>query len=54
MRECGARFEVGIEDLDAAVDEFNTLMDVQVALQDAARGFLFVPWSDNLSKSWQG
>jgi hypothetical protein len=54
MRECGARFEVGIDDLDAALDEINTLMEVQGALQDASRGFLFLPWSGELSEPWQG
>jgi hypothetical protein len=54
MRECGARFEVGIDDQDAALDEINTLMEVQGALQDASRGYLFLPWNGNLSESWQG
>jgi hypothetical protein len=54
MRECGARFEVEIDDLDAALDEINTLMEVQGALQDASRGFLFLPWNGNLSEPWQG
>lgn len=53
MRECGARFEVGIDDLDAALDEINTLMEVQGALQDASQGFLFLPWNGNLSEPWQ-
>ena len=39
-------------DLDAALDEINTLMEVQGALQDASRGYLFVPWSGNLSEPW--
>jgi hypothetical protein len=54
MRECSARFEVSIDDLDAALDEINTLMEVQSALQDASRGFLFLPWNGNLSETWQG
>lgn len=54
MRECGARFEVGIDDLDAALDEINTLMEVQGALQDASQGFLFLPWNGELSEPWQG
>lgn len=52
MRECGARFEVEIEDLDEALDEINTLMEVQGALQDASRGYLFLPWNGTLSKPW--
>jgi hypothetical protein len=54
MRECGARFEVGIDDLDEALDEINTLMEVQGALQYASQGFLFLPWNGNLSEPWQG
>ncbi len=32
MRECNARFEIDIDDLDAVLDEINTLMEVQGAL----------------------
>jgi hypothetical protein len=52
MRECDARFEIGIDDLDEALDEFNTLMEVQGALQDASQGYLFLPWNGNLSEPW--
>lgn len=54
MRECDARFEISIEDLDEALDEFNTLMEVQGAIQDASQGYLFLPWNGNLSEPWQG
>ena len=53
MGECAARFEVVIDDLGAALDEINTLIEVQVALQDASQGFLFLPWNGNLSEPWQ-
>jgi hypothetical protein len=53
MRKCGARFEIVIDDLDVALDEFNTLMEVQAALQDASQGFLFLPWNGNLSEPWR-
>jgi hypothetical protein len=49
MRECDARFEVSFEDLDVALDEINTMMGVQVALQEACNGFLFLPWNGHLS-----
>ena len=52
MRECSARFEIDIQDLDAALDEMNTLMEVQGALQDASRGFLFLPWNGRLSEPY--
>ena len=53
MRECGARFEIDFDDLDAALDEIHTLMEVEVALQDASQGFLFLPWNGNLSEPWE-
>jgi hypothetical protein len=54
MRDCDARFEIRIEDLDAALDEINTLMEVQGALQDASQGFLFLPWNGSLTEPWAG
>ncbi len=54
MRDCDARFEVSFESLDEGLDEINTLMEVQGALQDASRGFLFLPRNGNLSEPWQG
>lgn len=50
MSRCNARFEVFFDDLDEVLDEINTLMDVQGALQDASGGFLFTPWNGNLTK----
>jgi hypothetical protein len=52
MREFTARFEIEIEDLDEALDEINTLMEIQGGLQDASSGYLFIPWNGNLSKPW--
>jgi hypothetical protein len=52
MSKCNARFEVVIDDLDTALDEINTLMEVQGALQDASKGYLFTPWNDNVSEPW--
>src|SRR4051812_18000200 len=37
MRECDARFEIDFDSLDEALDEINTLMEVQGALQDASQ-----------------
>ncbi|MEK6236009.1 MAG: hypothetical protein N2C14_14980 [Planctomycetales bacterium] len=53
MRQCDACFEIIIDDLDAALDEINTLMEVQGALQDASRGYLYLPWNGNLSEPWE-
>ena len=49
LRGCDARFEVSFESLDDALDEINTMMEVQVALQEACGGFVFLPWNENLS-----
>jgi hypothetical protein len=53
MRECDARFDIGIDDLDEALQEINTLIEVQTAVQDASQGYLFLPWNNNLSEPWR-
>ncbi|MGL6073948.1 MAG: hypothetical protein ACRC8S_07290 [Fimbriiglobus sp.] len=53
MKKCTARFEVSIDDLDAALDEINTLIEVQTALQDASQGYLFLTWNGKLSAPWR-
>jgi hypothetical protein len=54
MRECDARFEISFDSLDEALDEINTLMEVQAALQEVARGYLFLPWNGNLVEPPRG
>lgn len=49
MRTLDARFEIAIDDLDEALDEINTLIDVQSALQEVSNGYLFLPWNGHLS-----
>jgi hypothetical protein len=49
MSACDARFEILIEDLDAVLDEINTLIDVQACLQDLVHGWLFRTWNGELS-----
>ena len=48
LERCDQRFEIEIDDLAAALDEINTLMEVQGFLQDATRGILFTCWNGNL------
>jgi hypothetical protein len=48
MAGCEARYEILIDDLDGALDEMNTLIDVQAALQDATDGYLFNTWNGEL------
>ncbi len=52
MSKCNARFELIIDDLGRALDEINTLMEAQGALQDASKGYLFTPWNDTISEPW--
>jgi hypothetical protein len=47
---CDARFEVLIDDLDAALQEYDTLFAVQEALAEATGGFVFNTW--NGESSW--
>jgi hypothetical protein len=49
LAACNARFEIGIDDLDEVLDEMNTLIEVQSALQDATNGYLFNAWNGELT-----
>lgn len=51
LRNCNARFEIEIDDLEAALDEINTLMEVQFALMEVSNGYLFTPWNGNLTNA---
>lgn len=42
---CDRRFEILIEDLEATLDETNTLAEVQMTLQDLTNGYLFNDWN---------
>lgn len=42
---CDARFEVFIDDLDATLQEYNTLFAIQEALVTASGGFVFNTWN---------
>jgi len=48
IKLCDARFEVSIPDLDEALDEMNTLIELQGTLQDVSNGYLFTHWNGNL------
>ena len=52
MSKCNVRFEIKISNLNEALNEINTLMEVQGALQDASKGYLFTPWNNNISEPW--
>ena len=46
---CDRCFLVAIDDFDEALDEINTMMEVQAALQDLTSGVLFLSWNRQLS-----
>jgi hypothetical protein len=46
---CDALFEVSFLDLDEVLDESTTLVEVQCALEEATRGFLYIGWNRHLS-----
>ncbi|MCU0493325.1 MAG: hypothetical protein MUD01_17200 [Chloroflexaceae bacterium] len=48
LTHCDARFEILISNLDVALDEMNTLIQVQTALQNLTHGFLFNSWNGAL------
>jgi hypothetical protein len=50
LEQCDVRFEVLIDDLDEALDEINTLIEVQVALMNATQGFLFNTWIGEVTR----
>lgn len=53
VAQCDGRFNVSVDDLDAAQNEINTMLEVMGALQDAARGYLYLPWNGTLTEPWE-
>ncbi|EPG5380528.1 hypothetical protein [Stenotrophomonas maltophilia] len=50
MSQCTARFEISITDLEAVLDEMNTLIEVQQTLLTAVDGVLWNEWNEALSR----
>lgn len=46
---CDAYIEIKFESLDEVLDEINTLIDVQAALQAATGGLLYLSWNQSFS-----
>lgn len=44
-----AGYAIEIDDLDAALDEMNTLIEVQAKMQGATTGWIFNEWNGSLS-----
>jgi hypothetical protein len=45
LSRCDGAIQVSVGDLEAALDEINGLIEMQLVLQDACKGFLFVGWN---------
>ena len=50
LSRCNVRFEVIIEDLEQAIDEMNSLIELQLTLQSLANGFIYNYWNGELSE----
>lgn len=48
MSQCDVRYEIAIDDLDAVLDEINTLIEVQATLQDATGGYIHNSWNGKI------
>ena len=46
---CNAYIEIAFESLDEVLDEINTLIQVQVTLQQATGGLLYCSWNQSFS-----
>jgi hypothetical protein len=46
---CDRRFEVGFDDLDAVLDDINTLIEVEGQLQELTGGCAWTSWNGNLA-----
>lgn len=49
MHCCNKRLEVRFDNLDEVLDEINTLIQVQIILQEATQGIIFNNWNDQLN-----
>lgn len=51
LRGCDAEFEITFEDLNAVLDEINTLIEVQATLQNETEGFSYNKWNSSLQSA---
>ncbi len=52
LATCDARFAITFEDLDAVLDETNTLIETQLALQSITSGVMYNTWNNALSRQF--
>ncbi|MEL6496450.1 MAG: hypothetical protein AAFQ41_15205 [Cyanobacteria bacterium J06623_7] len=45
LKNCHARFEISFADLSEVLDEINTLIEIQLTLQDTMAGIVFTSWN---------
>ena len=45
LKNCDARFEIYFADLSEVLNEINTLIDIQLTLQDTTEGIVFTSWN---------
>ena len=45
LKNCDARFEISFADLSEVLNEINTLIEIQLTLQDATEGIVFTSWN---------
>ena len=45
LKNCDARFEIYFADLSEVLNEINTLIEIQLTLQDATEGIVFTSWN---------
>lgn len=45
LKNCDARFEIYFEELSEVLNEIDTLIDIQITLQDIAKGIVFTSWN---------
>lgn len=51
MSKSDARFEILIDDLDAALEEMNSLIEIEAALQELTHGIVYCTWNGEISGS---
>ena len=45
LKNCNASFEILFDDLSEVLNEVNTLIDIQITLQDKTDGIIFTSWN---------
>lgn len=50
LNNCNSRFTISFDDLEDALDEINTLIEVQCTVQDLTNGILYNNWNHVLTK----